>query len=341
MDVSFDSGENRKSSKSSDKFALGFLALFALPFAAFGVGALVKGIKSMGSGKWDEGLGLTVFGLVFGGIGFGLWFGLFYAARAKKRVDVIKATHPREPWLWNEKWAGGCIVSSEKSSMVVACIFALFWNAISLTVVFTALPRELHRGNQKVLFALIFPAIGIALLVWAAREIIRWAKFGESTFKMLAVPGVIGGQLSGAIQTSVKIRPEDGFHLKLRCVNRVTTGSGKSSSTTETTLWDDEKTMLKELLGDDPRRSGIPVFFKIPADCRESDDSNSRDQILWRLEARAKVPGVDYFAPFEVPVFRVADGPVECARCRSDSRLSGSAGTLPSAGALSLSHPGP
>ena len=309
MDISFQSS-NPKSSKSSDLFAVVFLALFALPFAAGGVGALAKGIKLMGSGNWIDGLGLMLMGFAFSAVGFGLLFGLFYAAKAKKRVDAIKAAHPREPWFWNEKWAGGSIVFSEKGSTVFACIVALFWNAISLTVIFNAVPKELHRGNQKVLFVLIFPAIGIVLLVWAAREIIRWKKFGDSTFKMLAMPGVIGGQLSGAIQTSVKIRPQDGFHLKLRCVNRVTTGSGKSSSTSETTLWDDEKTMLKELLGDDPRRSGIPVFFKIPPDCRESDDSNSRDQILWRLEARAKVPGVDYFARFDVPVFRVADAAV-------------------------------
>jgi len=39
----------------------------------------------------------------------------------------------------------------------------------------------------------------------------------------------------------------------------------------------------------------------------ESDDSNSNNRILWRLDAGAKVPGVDYFAQFEVPVFRTSE----------------------------------
>ena len=38
-------------------------------------------------------------------------------------------------------------------------------------------------------------------------------------FQMASVPGVIGGQLAGAIVTSAKIRPEDGFHVTLKCTN--------------------------------------------------------------------------------------------------------------------------
>jgi hypothetical protein len=305
VEITVNSG-NSRSSKLSDRFALGFIILFGLPFAGFGVAALAKGIHSLLAGEWLNGLFFSVFGLVFGGVGFGLWIGIFYASRAKKRIDAIKAAHPLEPWLWKDQWAGGSIRSSTKASMITACIFALFWNSISMTVCVAVIPGELRKGNHKALFALIFPAVGVGLLVWAVREIIRWKKFGESTFKMLSVPGVLGGQLNGAIQTSVKIRPEDGFHLKLRCINRVTTSSGNSSSTTENILWEDEKTMARELLADDPRRSGIPVYFQIPADGRESDDANSRNRILWRLEAGAKVPGVDYLAQFEVPVFRVA-----------------------------------
>jgi len=312
---------NSKGSKLSDGFALGFIILFSLPFAGFGVAALAKGIRSLLAGQWMNGIFFSIFGLIFGGFGFGLWVGLFYASRAKKRTDAIKAAHPQEPWLWKDQWAGGCIRSSTRSAMITACIFALFWNFISITVCAMVIPAELKKGNHKALFALIFPVIGVGLLIWAARETIRWKKFGESIFKMLSVPGVPGGQLNGAIQTSVKIRPEDGFHLKLRCINRVTTSSGKNSSTTENILWEDEKTMARELLADDPRRSGIPVFFQIPSDCRESDDSNSNNRILWRLDAGAKVPGVDYFAQFEVPVFRTAGSDSNAAAPVADPTL--------------------
>jgi hypothetical protein len=38
-----------------------------------------------------------------------------------------------------------------------------------------------------------------------------------------------------------------------------------------------------------------------------SDSSNPRDQIVWRLRVAAEVPGIDYDAAFDVPVFRTAE----------------------------------
>ncbi len=40
---------------------------------------------------------------------------------------------------------------------------------------------------------------------------------------------------------------------------------------------------------------------------RETDESDPGNEVLWRLEARASVPGVDYHARFEVPVFRTQE----------------------------------
>ena len=180
--------------------------------------------------------------------------------------------------------------------------FAIFWNGIS-----TGVAVGMLKGGApivpEIIFGAIFPVIGLLLLGWAIRTTIAWKKFGASTFKMLSVPGVIGGSLSGAIETSVKLRPQDGFHLRLACVKRVRVGSGKDSSTTETVLWQAEKTMNEDLL-DEPRRSGIPVSFPIPADAMPTDNTVPTNAIIWRLVAQAKLPGVDYSATFEVPVFR-------------------------------------
>jgi hypothetical protein len=46
------------------------------------------------------------------------------------------------------------------------------------------------------------------------------------------------------------------------------------------------------------------VEFQIPSDCEPSDERNPNDRTLWRLTASAKVPGIDYSATFEVPVFK-------------------------------------
>ena len=274
-----------------------------MAFAGTGTAAAIKGARLAMAGQLKGGLGLLAIGLFFCVVGYGLLVGLFFGLKAKKRTDAIKAAHPDEPWVWRDDWAAGRIPSGNKRSAITAWVFALFWNAISSPVFFLIVPGELRKGNHAALIAIIFPIIGLLLLALAIQQSIRWKKFGQSIFKMLSTPGVIGGQVSGAIETAVKVRPEGGFQVKLRCVHRVTTQTGDSSSTSEHILWEDEKIIIKDLL-DDPRRSGIPVFFQIPADCRETDSTNSRNAIVWRLEARAKVPGVDYFAQFEIPVFK-------------------------------------
>jgi hypothetical protein len=50
--------------------------------------------------------------------------------------------------------------------------------------------------------------------------------------------------------------------------------------------------------------TAIPVAFAIPADAVACDDRDSDNRVLWRLELSAGVPGVDYAASFDVPVFR-------------------------------------
>jgi hypothetical protein len=161
------------------------------------------------------------------------------------------------------------------------------------------------------LLALLFPLVGAGLLVWAIRGTIRHRKFGVSVFRMPEVPGVIGRKLEGVILTNTLVRPDDGFDVTLACVNRITTGSGKSRSTRENILWQEERQIRQaHQVG---RATAIPVAFRLPRDAKQSDSTEARDQIIWRLEVRAAVPGVDYDASFEVPVFRTPDSEIPLA----------------------------
>jgi hypothetical protein len=76
--------------------------------------------------------------------------------------------------------------------------------------------------------------------------------------------------------------------------------------------------------------TAIPVDFRIPRDVQATDNSNLSNQIIWRLEGMADVPGLDYHDVFEVPVFRtaassgedepVASGPGEFADVTTQAR---------------------
>ena len=245
-----------------------------------------------------------LFVLVFGGIGFGLVIGGLIGHHKGRAGLALTAAHPEAPWMWKADWAAGQIVSSSKATMLVVSVFAILWNAISSPLWFVLPGEILDKRNYVALLGLLFPAVGLFLAGWAIYCLLQWRKFGQSVFRMASVPGVIGGQLAGVIQTSAKVRPEDGFHLLLRCVHRVATGSGKSRSTSETILWEDERIVMHELLEDQAEQSAIPVVFQIPYDCRPSDEQNTDDQTIWRLRAAAAVPGIDYSATFDVPVFK-------------------------------------
>ncbi|MGA2795944.1 MAG: DUF3592 domain-containing protein [Thermoguttaceae bacterium] len=257
--------------------------------------------------RWEM-LGFqSIFVLIFGGAGFGILTACLLGRRKARVEAALAAAHPDEPWLWKQDWAEGKVVSSNHTAMMFSLAFAALWNVISAPLLFVLPGEVLGKGNWLALIGVIFPIVGLGLIVWATYSVLRWRKFGQSVFQMASVPGVIGGQIAGVVRTSAKVLPEDGFRITLNCINRVTTGSGKSRSTSEHVLWQDDQVVGRDLLQNDPDHTAIPVLFAIPYECRPTDETAPDNQIIWRLAAKAKVPGVDYSAAFDVPVFKTAE----------------------------------
>ena len=255
--------------------------------------------------RWEMVVFHLPFALIFGGAGFGmLAFGI-YSNRKLKRNQALAALHPNEPWLCKTDWADGKIKNAAKAATMGLLVFAVFWNILSCPIAWLMIQEEVvGKGHHWALLVLIFPAVGLILLLAAAVSVVRCRKYGRSVFEMAAMPGVIGGQLAGVVRVSRKVRPEDGFRLTLNCVRRTTTHSGDSDRTSETILWQDEQILALELMQNDPEQTAIPVLFQIPYECHATDEADANSQTFWRLEIAAKTPGLDYAATFEVPVFK-------------------------------------
>jgi hypothetical protein len=99
--------------------------------------------------------------------------------------------------------------------------------------------------------------------------------------------------------------PPGGFSITLRGLRITVTGSGKRRSTHEAVLWENALTMPGALR--EGKGISIPIATLIPAEARETDKRNATDRVIWRLIISAAVPGIDYNATFEVPVFRTAE----------------------------------
>src|SRR5664280_3641309 len=197
---------------------------------------------------------------------------LFSVVRTVRRPPDSPATAANraadsKPWLARPDWAAGKIKSSANAQAKAFAIMALAFCGMGGLFTFVVLPKELHNGNYLALLILLFPAIGIGLLVAVIRGIQARRRYGDCFFEMASIPGTLGGSLDGMIQTGTRLRLEHGLHLKLSCLRRTVSGSGDDRSTHENVLWQDEKVFKSEagLPEPEPGRSGIPVFFKIPA----------------------------------------------------------------------------
>jgi hypothetical protein len=297
---------------SSGKLGTLVVCLFALPFAGFGLFALSQGIRlaidgTVGSQVWPP----LIFGVVFSGVGFGLIYLTLWGSKLLQRQNRIQVEHPTEPWLWREDWAQGRANSKTRPGMIAGWVFAVFWNAVSMPIAFLVLPAAAKQKGPIVYLALIFPGIGIFLLISAIRKTIAYFEFGKTFFEMASVPGVVGRELKGVIQARFPHSPDHGVHLRLSCVHRVTSGSGNSQSTTERILWRDEADLSSAHLYPGPAGTAIPVSFPIPLDAQPTEKLNARDEFSWVLEALADVPGVNYHDIFEVPVFRTQQTPAQ------------------------------
>lgn len=286
------------------------LFLFAIPFAAFGIFAAWQAIQKLQAGVLGQGSALFAFGLVFIAIGFGLMFIAVTAGRRQKAAETkwnARTDGGKKPWLVRDDWAAGKIKSSAGSQWIALSLlgglFAGFGGGISIAVI----PKALARGNYGAFFALIFPLIGVGLLIAAARMWSARHRFGDCYFELAQVPAPPGGSLDGIIETATPLALEENMHLKLSCVCRTVSGSGNNRSVREDVLWEDEKVLRADatLPSTGEGGSGIPVHFRLPSDQPESVPGGN-PKIIWRLGAKSKMRGPGFAATFEVPVFRVA-----------------------------------
>jgi hypothetical protein len=293
------------STSASTTLGLGCVVLFLLPFAA--VGSITAGlaVHRAFQENWREMLFFALFAVTFGGVGFG-GIALTLAGRRKLREqEVLKARHPNEPWRWQKDWATGRIEDAGRGTMWLPWVLATLWNLVSVPVGYAGVRAALYENNPAGLVALLFPLVGVGLLTWAIRTTLRYSKYGVSRLELSTIPGTIGRTLAGTVRATTVLQPEEGFQATLSCIRRVTTRSGKNSSTSESILWQEEQRVRGEPSRD---ASGlgtrIPVAFRLPRDAEPCDASDPNNRILWRLSLSASVLGIDYDSAFEVPVFR-------------------------------------
>lgn len=292
----------------TSKFGYVFLGLFALPFAAFGLFALFTGIHQLLEGAWQpQSWFLLPFGLIFCGIGFGLIYAAIAGNRMLAKQQRVQAEHPAEPWLWRDDWAQGRISGSLRPRMIGAWVIAALSMTVSVPILFHV-PRQAAETPIAYL-GLIFPLASAYLVVRATRLTLAFRAFWKTYFEITPVPGVVGGELKGIIQTQAPRAPDNAVQLRLSCINRITSASDDSQTNSEHVLWHGGINISPAQMYPGPAGLSIPVSFRIPWHAQPTATRTPNDVILWQLEFLADIPGLNHRDVFEVPVFRTAQTP--------------------------------
>jgi len=283
-----------------------FVTLFGLPFLGAGLVFIYKQLVNPRNHTPFETLAAILFGSVFAFIGGGLIYAAVRGYGLLKQQAAREEAHPLSPWLWKTDWASRRAESQNKKSAVTLWVFAVLCNVVTLPFLPAMAQPFARERNPGVFLVLAGNLLGAILIVKAARATIRRQRFGDAYFEFDSLPFSTGERLSGKIHLQLDTRTEHGIDLRLSCVRKVVSDSGRDSTTHQIILWQSDQNVPAGAVAPGPMGRAIPVDFSIPADSAITSHDNPRDQILWLLHAQADVPGVDYTDDFEIPVFRGA-----------------------------------
>lgn len=284
----------------SNRWALGCVSLFALPFIASGALVVWTTWVHKGSEGGRAFWGPVLFGALFSVVGIGLIAGTSWAIRKASAEAARRAASPDQPWRWRDDWAAGYARDENAKSVAGLWVFSLLWTSIS-SMIFVPLSDEIQR-NRMAWLALIFPGIGV-LLIWACiYSTLRSRKYGRPTLQLNGVPSRMGGRFDSTLRARIA-QPVDGFDVKFSNVRRYVQGTGKNASTHEEVLWEEKKVIPGGAMMPGSELASLPIAFAIPAGGTATDSTDQRNRKLWRIDVTAKMPGIDFSAQFEIPVF--------------------------------------
>jgi hypothetical protein len=244
----------------------------------------------------------SIFLFVFGGVGLGL---IIFVFRSPKEKDLTTPKFRERPWLVNDDWQSASIKSGSKSSMYFAWGFAVFWNLISAYLPFVIYEEVTVKGNMPALLGLLFPVIGMGLLVWAVRRTLEWRRFGGAPVSLDPFPGSIGGHVGGTIDINLPYDASARFSLMLSNLHSYMSGSGKERSRRESAKWQDTQVAH---VSSGPSGTRLSFRFDVPEQLQESSaDKSGDDYDLWRLNVKADLVGADFDRDYEIPVYATSE----------------------------------
>ncbi|TVP76426.1 MAG: hypothetical protein EA352_05725 [Gemmatimonadales bacterium] len=224
-----------------------------------------------------------------------------------------------EPWAIRREWREGRIVHETpvpRIELFMGIVFGLGGLAMAAFVILDGLVRA-DDPEWATLLVLVFPAVGFFILGRARNSFRRRARFGESVLELETRPAWKGHHLAATLEARIPPRdvPDHGIRVQVsayhRTARREKSGDRGSTLREHLRLLHREEAHMK-VLRDRGDGLEIPVGFGLPEDVPSASPvkrsaaelaRTGEHDILWRVEVHGDLPGLDYDATFEVPVF--------------------------------------
>ncbi len=218
----------------------------------------------------------------------------------------LRDRHPQQPWRWDPHWEAGAIRSNSYAETLALSLFTAVWNAISIALAVVLVPRFAKTGEYEVLLVLLFPAVGLLLLLGTWRKWRRHRLFGQARFKPERLPGVVGGRLAGRfVFANLVPMTTEPVEATLFCTRLQRSGGRNNSGISRRVLWQGRNQAALESVV--PGGASLAVDFAIPYHCEPTEMSNRLPRVEWTLRLDGKVNGRRLALAFAVPVFKTED----------------------------------
>lgn len=214
----------------------------------------------------------------------------------ESKVDGLKR-NPGKPWLALRAWEAQHIRNSNKVELRALGVLWGLW-------LFVLLPVLLSFQSRNATIAL---AVALAICLLVVRMVWMTWRWKQAELKFAPLPGLVGGEFTGAVILKETFPKETVFHVTLKCdKTRRTRKNSTTQTMTTQTIWSETLPIAKTLQAPTPGTTAIPFSFAIPHTCVQTEFV-SREPVIWFLTAEVAdgTPGMQ--ASFEVPIFRTAE----------------------------------
>jgi hypothetical protein len=223
---------------------------------------------------------------------------------SESEINKMQNEWTEKPWTQRKDWAAGKVIEEGAQNLGFLIVFTILWNLISNGITAIAFISEWEAGDVP-WFMLIFPIVGLILIIVTIRTWIRRRKFGISIMKLDTLPAYLGDRLKATVETGVSALddPARSFNVKFLCAEKKSTRDREGKKRVSVReIWSEEHEVYGQL-SESMKTFTISIYFNVPSDLPPTHLIPEDDRTLWKVNVTSKVPGVDYAAQFEVPVY--------------------------------------